>query len=68
MDLGMIILAFAAYYSVLALLFVLLISFAAWAAVTYLKHASARHRGLNDFAKGFHKGKDFMSPPATLAT
>ena len=67
-DLGPIILAFAAYYSVLALLIVSLFSLAVWGTVKYVKRASVRQRKPNKFTRGFNKGQDIMYPPTPLAT
>ena len=66
-DLGQIILIFAVYYSVLALLIVSLFSLAVWGTLKYARRVSARHKELNRFAGSHHKGGGYISPPATLA-
>jgi len=67
-DLGPIILTFAAYYSVLALFIVSLSSLAVWGTVKYVKRASDLHKEHYGFVKGLKKRQDFLYPPATLAT
>ena len=67
-DLGQIILAFAAYYSVLALLIVSLFSAGVWGTVKYVKRLSAQHREPSEMAGSRNNRQDFISPSATLAT